>query len=213
MARPGVETREILDAAAALVDAHGFAAVRTDAIAARAGTAKGVLYLRFANKDALLTALVRREIVRAARRTVELADADPRGGLLSRVFVHAVTAMHENGVVLRAYRDEPEVLARLAGSGHPERFPRRTLLGVGFLRALQNAGMLVADADAEVLAGNLALWNTGLAASSPRADLAALVNGMGALLHRAVDVDSDDTTPGKQALARFVDGLAAELGA
>lgn len=213
MARPGVETSVILDAAADLVAARGFAGVRMDAVAKRAGAAKGVLYLRFDDKDALLVALLRREIVRTAHRTARLAEADPRGGLLSRVFVHAVTAMHDNAVVLHAYRDEPGLLARLVGEGDPERFRRRAVLGAHFIRALQEEGMIAGDVDPETLAATLAVWNMGMALSAPHPDPARLVHGMAELLHRAVDADVADTTPGTRCLARFVDGLAAELGA
>jgi len=53
---------EILDAALDLFAAKGFAATRPDEIAARAGIAKGTLYLYFPSKDALFQAVVRRTV-------------------------------------------------------------------------------------------------------------------------------------------------------
>ncbi|MFI6449982.1 helix-turn-helix domain-containing protein [Streptosporangium amethystogenes] len=57
MARPGVDTNVILDAAAELVAERGFGGVRIDEVATRAGVAKGVLYLRFTGPTRRLSAL------------------------------------------------------------------------------------------------------------------------------------------------------------
>ena len=58
-ARPG----ELLEAALALFAEKGFAAARMEDIAARAGVAKGTLYLYFPSKEAVFEALVRTLIV------------------------------------------------------------------------------------------------------------------------------------------------------
>ena len=51
--------RAILAAALTVFASHGFAAARLDDVAARAGVAKGTLYLYFRDKEALFEALVR----------------------------------------------------------------------------------------------------------------------------------------------------------
>lgn len=51
--------RSILAAALTVFASHGFAAARLDEVAARAGVAKGTLYLYFRDKEALFEALVR----------------------------------------------------------------------------------------------------------------------------------------------------------
>ncbi|WP_199243236.1 TetR/AcrR family transcriptional regulator [Vitiosangium sp. GDMCC 1.1324] len=51
----------ILEAAAQLLEAQGFAAFNTNAVAERAGVSIGSLYQYFPGKDALLIALMRRE--------------------------------------------------------------------------------------------------------------------------------------------------------
>ena len=58
-ARPG----ELLDAALELFVERGFASTRLDEVAARAGVAKGTLYLYFASKEELFKAVVRQNIV------------------------------------------------------------------------------------------------------------------------------------------------------
>lgn len=58
-ARPG----ELLGAALELFVDKGYAATRLDDVATRAGVSKGTLYLYFANKEELLKAVVRENIV------------------------------------------------------------------------------------------------------------------------------------------------------
>lgn len=55
----GERRRVILEAAHAEFSAHGYAATRLDAVARRAGVAKGTLYLYFTDKEALFCTLVR----------------------------------------------------------------------------------------------------------------------------------------------------------
>jgi AcrR family transcriptional regulator len=56
---PEVRRQAILEAALATFAEQGFAAARLDDVAARAGVAKGTLYLYFASKEALFEALIR----------------------------------------------------------------------------------------------------------------------------------------------------------
>ena len=54
---------EIIDAAQAAFIEHGFAATRTDDIAARAGVSKGLIYVYFPTKEALFEAVVRSNVL------------------------------------------------------------------------------------------------------------------------------------------------------
>jgi len=56
---PAARRQAILDAALTGFAGHGFEAARLDDIAARAGVAKGTLYLHFKDKQALFEALIR----------------------------------------------------------------------------------------------------------------------------------------------------------
>ncbi|MEU6717953.1 helix-turn-helix domain-containing protein [Nonomuraea sp. NPDC046802] len=208
MVRPSVDTSVILDAAAQLIAELGFGGVRMDAIAARAGVAKGVLYLRFATKEELLRAVVDRELVLASRRSIELVEADPHGGSFSRLFGHAVTALHSRPALLRLYQEPSSPLRGLAPDA--ERVRARELLGTEFIRALQREGIVAADLDADVLAANLTLWNQALAAQAPHVGIDALVLGMGDLMARAVDTGVTDTSAGKRAFVAFAEALISE---
>ena len=61
--RKDTRPAELLDAALAVFAEKGFAAARMEDIAARAGAAKGTLYLYFPSKEAVFEALVRTMIV------------------------------------------------------------------------------------------------------------------------------------------------------
>ena len=56
--RKAERPQELLDAALSLFVEKGFAATRTDEVAARAGVSKGTLYLYYASKEELLKAVI-----------------------------------------------------------------------------------------------------------------------------------------------------------
>jgi AcrR family transcriptional regulator len=60
--RKDARPQEILDAALSVFAEKGFAATRIDEIAARAGVAKGTIYLYFDSKEAVFTALVQNRL-------------------------------------------------------------------------------------------------------------------------------------------------------
>lgn len=66
---------ELLDAALAVFAEKGFAAARMEDIAARAGAAKGTIYLYFPSKEAVFEALVRSAVVPNLERAEALAAA------------------------------------------------------------------------------------------------------------------------------------------
>ncbi|MFL1381164.1 MULTISPECIES: TetR family transcriptional regulator [unclassified Nocardiopsis] len=205
MARPSVDTDVILEAAADLLARHGAARTTMEDIAARAGVAKGVLYLRFNGKDALLRAVVDRELARALAVTRAGVAADPRGGLLSRLFVHSLTALHSRPFLVALYQGSVRRGGPAADA--PDLYRSRSVLGADFLREMSARGMLRAGTDPDALAANLAVWNTGLAATAPHEDVGSLILSMGGLIALAADADVDDTTPGKECFERLADRL------
>lgn len=205
--RPSVPTSVILDAAAAAAAEFGFARVTMDDIAARAGVAKGVLYLRFPNKEELVAATVAHEVRGASRVTLAAVEADPRGGLLSHQFTHSIAALHSRPALLRLYRDGASAIAHTSRS---DRDPVESRIGVEYIRELQASGMAHELLDAGVLARNLTLWASALLARAPHEDLDALIRGMGELIAAAVDADPPNTDPGKRCFALFVDALTSE---
>ena len=75
--RPTAEVRRgsILAAALTVFASHGFEAARLDDVAARAGVAKGTLYLYFRDKEALFEALVRDAVTPLLQRMSKVTAA------------------------------------------------------------------------------------------------------------------------------------------
>jgi AcrR family transcriptional regulator len=71
---------QIAEAAFALFAEHGFADVRMDRVAARAGVAKGTLYLHFADKEDLFRAVITRKMAPAIHAIEGMADSTCPGG-------------------------------------------------------------------------------------------------------------------------------------
>jgi AcrR family transcriptional regulator len=87
--RPSVgrRRRQILDAALVVFLAEGYAAARMDDVAARAGVAKGTIYLHFTDKEELFRSLIQEEIgpVVAGSEAMVGAFEGPTRDLLKRL--------------------------------------------------------------------------------------------------------------------------------
>lgn len=142
----------ILDAAAELIAAHGYANTTTRAIAERAGVNEVTVFRRFENKVGVLRALGERMGRRQAGRAAEhvAPSDDARATLLAFARMEIEGALVDNGLAMRlAYdaRSVPEVGEAL-GSG-----AGANLAGLAeFMRERQEAGQLRADIDPIVMA-------------------------------------------------------------
>ena len=72
---PEARRQAILKAALEVFAAHGFEAARLDDVAARAGVAKGTLYLYFKHKEALFEALIRTSVSPIMEQLAKVAAA------------------------------------------------------------------------------------------------------------------------------------------
>lgn len=99
--RKDTRPAELLDAALEVFAEKGFAAARMEDIAARAGAAKGTLYLYFPSKEAVFEALVRSLIVPNLDRAEGIAaeHTGPVGPLLRQI-VGVLAAMISEGRVV-----------------------------------------------------------------------------------------------------------------
>jgi len=95
--RKQARPRELLDAALALFVEKGFAATRTEEVAARAGVSKGALYLYFDSKKSLLEGLIAEHFSsRVAIGAYGTASAaGPSAELLRNVLTPWVVALRE----------------------------------------------------------------------------------------------------------------------
>jgi AcrR family transcriptional regulator len=139
--RKDARPAELLDAALDVFAEKGFAAARMEDIAARAGAAKGTIYLYFPSKEAVFEALVRQAIVPNIERAEALADAHdgPVAPLLRQMLALLAGVVRDSRIV---------VLPRLlVGELHkfPElaRFYKRNVLdrGLGLIARMHRRGV------------------------------------------------------------------------
>lgn len=199
---------DVLDAAAAIVVGDGADALGYARIAQHLDVTFDDVTALYPLFEELLAALLTRETGDLARIIADNVDRDPRGGLPSRIFGYALGAVYEHPVARALYLADPGGLERImrAIDGvarvpdltiHPELMP-----------ALQRAGMVRLDVDAEAIAAVVSVLGSGIAMSAPGQQLDAVASGLISMLERGVDADVTDTTPGKLVFARYAATLA-----
>jgi AcrR family transcriptional regulator len=102
---PEVRRRQVLDAAVAVFSEEGFHGASMDAVAARAGVSKPLVYAHGGSKEELFAACLRREaerLLRSVQSAAGTGDEDPVARLRRalRAFFHALTTRREGWNVL-----------------------------------------------------------------------------------------------------------------
>jgi AcrR family transcriptional regulator len=161
MPRPRIPDRRerLLDAAEELVLEHGFDAMTVAAVAARAGVAKGAVYLEIESKHGLLEAVLIRAFGRAEARVAQRVGDDDR---LSTAYVAAVEALLAEPVLVAAFLDDTAVLGSFVQTSSTTRYRDRHLQVQGWVRALHAQGRLDPEVDADALALALSSATLGL---------------------------------------------------
>ncbi len=175
--------QQLLDAAAELFAAKGYAATRVEDICAAAGVAKGLFYWYFPTKQALFSELVRtmRHRLRRAQGAAMDPDVDPvtriRQGTEASVRFHAE---HSGYFALLDVERADAAHAELLDEG------RDVYLGdvTALVRDAQREGLVADDAPADVLASGVVgavasfthAWRSGRVAMDTE-ELASFVGG------------------------------------
>lgn len=199
---------DVLDAAAAIVVGDGADALGYARIARHLDVTFDDVTALYPLFEELLAALLTRETGDLARIIADNVDRDPRGGLPSRIFGYALGAVYEHPVARALYLADPGGLERIMRAiDGVARVPDLTI-HPELLPALQRAGMVRLDVDAEAIAAVVSVLGSGIAMSAPGQQLDAVASGLVSMLERGVDADVTDTTPGKLVFARYAATLA-----
>ena len=144
---PATRRQAILDAAASLLVTNGLAATSVDAVAQRAGIAKGTVYLYFASRSDLLAALKSRYAQGLADRAESILEhADPADpGSVTRAFDRLAAELLD---YVHANQRLYHVLFHEA-PGHQEQAmdPLRYLIGRLLSQAMNQGALTPADPD------------------------------------------------------------------
>jgi AcrR family transcriptional regulator len=199
---------DVLDAAAAIVVGDGADALGYARIAQHLDVTFDDVTALYPLFEELLAALLTRETGDLVRIIADNVDRDPRGGLPSRIFGYALGAIYEHPVARALYLADPGGLERIMRAiDGVARVPDLTI-HPELLPALQRAGMVRLDVDAEAIAAVVSVLGSGIAMSAPGQQLDAVASGLISMLERGVDADVTDTTPGKLVFARYAATLA-----
>ncbi len=139
----------ILDAAAALVLHYGLDKTTVDDIAREAGISKGAIYLHFKSKDDLMEALILRETWAYMDAFMIDMNSDPMGGTLVNMFKHALTGLARRPLMRALYNRDMRVFGDYIRRRTPDYQARRFLLNREYIAAMQQAGLVRTDIDAE----------------------------------------------------------------
>src|SRR4051812_35817402 len=111
-ARPGPVADRILDAALACVARVGVAKTTLDDVAKQAGCARATVYRCFPGRQALLRAVLDREVATLAGRVLDAADtADTLAGAVEAVILVTATTFQTHPALAFVVAHEPELVA------------------------------------------------------------------------------------------------------
>jgi len=206
----------ILDAAAQLIIRYGYDKTSVSEIADVAGISKGAIYLHFTSKEALFEALLRREFLRYADSWFGYIEADPHGGTIGGIYKAVLYAVNHSPFMTAIVKQDPRIL------GNYLRKPNNLFaqlespsLRSDFLVAMQAAGVVRADVDAQVMAHIMDMLSYGLVGLSELKPPTAhppfdeLMNTIADMLDRMLTPPGADRERGKHIIRAMADQARA----
>ena len=161
---PKVRRTRLLDAAADLFVRLGFDKTTVADVAREAGVGKGSVYLHFDSKEALLEALMLRELNALSEAWYQAVMDDPRGGTLGGMYKATLLGLHRSpfmsalmtrdGALLGRYVRRPGNIFQAASRGHHTRHEVITMM--------QAAGAVRDDIDPKVVAHIMNMISYGM---------------------------------------------------
>lgn len=206
MAQP-VDVEPVLNAAEAIVLEDGFDAANLRRVAERAGIREEQLLELFHSPGQLFVSLLNREYSGIFKVIVDHMDRDPRGGLLSRIYRHTLSAVHERPLARALYLTDPIALNTIMREAYGFEYMPRLGVRAEFIDMMKRAGMVRPDIDSGSLSALITAVAAGAALTAPHEELDPLINGLAIVLERAADADVVDTAPGKAAFVDYAAGL------
>lgn len=198
MPAPLTDVDRILTAAADILMADGYDAVTVAAIAAHSGLAQSEVSELFETPGDALVAMLNREFAAMYAGIVDHIERDPRGGLLSRIYLYILAGIYERPLSKTLFVIDRDALNRIMRHSHSFRYVPQVGIRGEMIERLQEAGMVRRDIDASMISSVLSVCSAGLALTAPHDDLDTIIRGISDLLSRGVDANVDDTTPGKR---------------
>lgn len=207
MPAPLTDVDRILTAAADILMADGYDAVTVAAIAAHSGLAQSEVSELFETPGDALVAMLNREFGAMYAGIVDHIERDPRGGLLSRIYLYILAGIYERPLSKTLFVIDRDALNRIMRHSHSFRYVPQVGIRGEMIERLQEAGMVRRDIDASMISSVLSVCSAGLALTAPHDDLDLVIRGISDLLARSVDADVADTEAGKRVFYEWATSL------
>ena len=201
---------KILDAAAGLLRAHGYRRVSIDDVAARAGVAKGTIYLHWRTREALFWAVLQRETLGLLEKLIADLATDAELALPQRLISRIFLELDGRPLVRALLMSDREILGSLTADEAVTAAQKEMTGQPDYLQLLRDEGLLrpglSAEAASHVLNCLIQGFFAGLETADPpplqeQADLLAFV------LSRTLAADEPPTPGQVSALSRSVTGM------
>lgn len=197
MPAPPTDVDLVLTAAAEILMARGYDAVTIPAIAHESGIDEAAITELFESSGEVLVSMLNREFAAMYASIVDHIERDPRGGLLSRIYLYILSAIYERPLSTTLFVIDRDALNRIMRSSGSYRYVPQVGIRGEMIERLQEVGMVRRDIDASMVSHVLSVCSAGLAITAPHDDLDIIIRGISDLLSRGVDAQVDDTTAGK----------------
>lgn len=207
MTKSLTDVDRILDVAADMIVNDGYDAVSMRTISERSGYSIAELETLFDSSGDVLISMLNREFSRIYASIVDNIERDPRGGLLSRVYLYILTALYERPLAHSLFLIDRSALNAIMRNNTSFRYVPQIGVRGELIEALQEVGMVDRDIDPFRLSAVVSSFTAGLALTAPHDDLDSVVRGLSDLLARGVDADVTDTEPGKQVFYQWATSL------
>lgn len=201
------DVTRVLDAAADIIVNDGYDAVTMKSISEKSGYPVSEIETVYDSSGDVLISMLNREFQRIYSSIVDNIERDPRGGLLSRVYLYILTALYERPLARTLFIIDRSALNAIMRNNSSFRYVPQIGVRGELIEALQEAGMVRRDIDAFRLSAVISSFTAGLALTAPHDDLDAVVRGLSDLLARGVDEHVDSTEPGKQVFYQWATSL------
>lgn len=204
--------RQILDAAAELVQRWGYQRVTVDDVARQAGVSKGTVYLHFRSRTWLFLCVLMRESIGLVDELVSAIGRVPAAALIAEQVRSTYLAVQQRPLLLAVYTRDGEMLGKLLNDGQtaPLHAWNAELAGDLF-RLLRAHGLLRTDLDVDTQCQIVGAVQTGFYLHRPALGTAEQV---AAALHHAVHTAVEPTgPPDPDALAAVAPAVTARYRA
>lgn len=212
MPAPLTDVDRILTAAADILMADGYDAVTIPSVARAAELDEPAVTELFDSSGDVLVSMLNREFSAMYAGIVDHIERDPRGGLLSRIYLYILSGIYERPLSKTLFVIDRDALNRIMRNSHSFRYVPQVGIRGEMIERLQEAGMVRRDVDASMISHVLSVCSAGLALTAPHDDLDIIIRGISDLLARGVDAQVDDTTPGKRVFYDWATSLTLPSG-